>query len=293
MRKQDARPHIEALVPRTQPGCQFVCYGDCCSGVPGGPFEANFAAVNAVLRRIEPQPEFIVFLGDHIAGGTPDMAELRRQWRYWLDHEMAWLDPAVPIYHTTSNHNTYGPESEQLWREVFPDIPRNGPPGQEGLSYFARRGKLLLVAVNTAFSGLGGHGHVESVWLDRVLSQNADACYKLVAGHHPIFPVNGYDEYPLWRVVPEEGRVFWETLVRHGVIAYLCSHVIAFDCQEHDGVLQITSGGAGTNFGPGGFMPGPTEYLHLVQAAIDPLGLRYQVLDIDGKARELRIGEPS
>src|ERR1019366_3088061 len=63
-------------------------------------------------------------------------------------------------------------------------------------------------------------------------------------------------------------------------------HVIAFDVQVHDGVLQITTGGAGTVFGPGGFMPGQTEYLHVVQAAIDPQGFRYQVLDTDGTSRE-------
>jgi hypothetical protein len=56
--------------------------------------------------------------------------------------------------------------------------------------------------------------------------------------------------------------------------------------QAHDGVLQITTGGAGTNYGPGGFMPGQTEYLHAVQAAVDSQGLRYQVLDTEGKVRE-------
>ena len=78
-------------------------------------------------------------LGDHIVGMSDDRAGLRSQWRYWLDHEMAWLDrDAVPVYHTTSNHNTYSAESEQVWREFFPDLPRNGPTGQEGLSYWLR-----------------------------------------------------------------------------------------------------------------------------------------------------------
>jgi hypothetical protein len=199
---------------------------------------------------------------------------------------MAWLDRDIPIYHTTSNHNTYDIDSEKIWREVFPAIPRNGPPGQEGLSYYVRQGNLLLVCVNTAFSGLGGSGHVESEWLDRVLTDHGDAAYKFVAGHHPIHAVNGYARYPGWRVVPNQGDAFWRVLVKHQVVAYLCSHIIAFDVQVHDGVLQITSGGAGTVFGPGGFMPGQTEYLHCVQMAIDSQGLRYQVLGTDGMSRE-------
>ena len=275
---------IEALLARG-PGHRFAAYGDCCSGVPGGPYEANFAAMNAVLQRLAPGPEFILFPGDHVMGGTEDPDELRAQWRYFFDHEMAWLDQAaVPVYSSTSNHNTHGEVGEAVWRDVFPELPQNGPAGQEGLSYWLRRGDLLLVAVNTAFSGLGGSGHVECEWLDGVLAQNADARHKLVMGHHPVWPVNGYDG--AWLIDPEEGKAFWRVLSARGTCAYVCSHVIAFDAQAHDGVLQLTTGGAGTNFGPGGFMDGPAEYHHVVQMALDEEGLRCATLDIEGRVRE-------
>lgn len=39
--------------------------------------------------------------------------------------------------------------------EVLAHLPRNGPPGQDGLSYYVRRGNLLIVAVNTFFAGVG------------------------------------------------------------------------------------------------------------------------------------------
>jgi hypothetical protein len=285
--KPDREPTpIAALVPRGSGGHQFVVYADCTSGQPGTPQGRNFAAVNRIVTRLRPRPNFVCFPGDHIMGYNKDYAVLRAQWDYWAKSEMAWLDRDIPIFHTTSNHNTYDIESERIWREVFPGIPRNGAPGQEGLCYYIRRGNLLLVCVNTSFSGLGGYGHVESDWLDRVLKEHADATYKFVAGHHPIHAVNGYARYPVWRVVPEQGEAFWTVLVRHRVVAYLCSHIIAFDVQVHDGVLQITTGGAGTVAGPGGSMPGQTEYLHAVQMAIDSQGLRYQVLGTDGTSRE-------
>jgi hypothetical protein len=277
---------LPALLPRTAGGMQFVFYGDCCSGVPGAPSERRFAAVNAVLRRLRPQPDFVAFLGDHVAGMTPDAAALRQQWRHWLDREMGWLSPRIPLYHTTSNHDTYDAGSEEVWREVFPHLPRNGPPGQAGLSYWVRRGDLLLVAVNTSFSGLGGAGHVECAWLDRVLRQHRHARWKLVLGHHPVHAVNGYAQAPLWRIEPAQGAAFWAVLARRGVLAYLCSHIIAFDVQAHDGVLQVTSGGAGTRYGPGGFMQGPTGYHHLVQAALDGRGFRLQAVDSTGRVRE-------
>ena len=211
---------------------------------------------------------------------------MEAQWQYWLSKEMKWLDTnQIPIYHTTSNHNTPDEAAEKIWRNVFPKIPPNGPPDQEGLSYWVRRDDLLLVFVNTNFSLLGGMGHVECDWLENTLCAHSEARYKIVAGHHPIFAVNGYDECPLWHIVEGEAQAFWSVLVRHRVLSYLCSHVIAFDAQEHDGVLQICSGGAGTNYGPGGFM-GKDEYHHFVQAALDETGFRLQAIDVNGVARE-------
>src|SRR3984957_20651258 len=273
-----SRGPIEALSSRDATGGQFVCYGDCCSGTPGGDFEGHFAAVNAVLRRLHPSPSLIIFAGDEIMGMTKDYAALREQWRYWQDHEMAWLGRgACPIYHVPSNHTAYDAQSEAVWMEAHPEVPTNGPTGQEGLSYFVRRGDLLIVGMDTSFSGLGGNGHAEHAWLEEVLSANPDVPYKIVVGHYPVHAANGYDEYPRWRIVPEQGEALWRVLVQNRVAAYVCSHVIAFDVQAHDGVLQITTGGAGTRAGPGGFMPGPIEYHHLVQMAVDRKGIRYQV----------------
>ncbi len=88
---------IPALLPRGAGHC-FVVYGDSCSGLPGGPHERTFASVNGVVSRFSPQPDFIIFAGDEIAGLTTSEAELKEQWRYWLEVEMAWLDrQATPL----------------------------------------------------------------------------------------------------------------------------------------------------------------------------------------------------
>jgi hypothetical protein len=273
---------INALSPRKAGGHRFVCCGDCCSGVPDSRHAANFAAVNAVVARLWVNPDFICFLGDELAGLTTDAEILRRQWRHWLDREMKWLNPSTPLFHTTSNHTTYDLQSEAVFRDVLPHLPRNGPPGQEGLAYFVRRGDLLLVFVNTTWSGLGGEGRVETAWLDETLCRHADARHKLVLGHHPTYPVNGFSGAFQRELEPDNGRAFWEVLVRHRVTAYICSHMLAFDVQVHHGVLQILTAGAGTV----PLMPGGIEYLHCVQAALDPQGLRYQVLDTAGRVRE-------
>jgi len=273
---------LPALTPRGA-GHQFVFYGDACSGVPGAPHERTFAAVNAVVDRLSPPPEFIVFAGDEIAGLTGDEAALRAQWRHWLEVEMAWLDrELIPLYHATSNHTTYDAMSERVFADVLAHLPRNGPPDQAGLSYVVRRGDLLLVFVHTAWSGLGGEGHVETAWLRQTLAAHDDARFKFVVGHHPVFPVNGFAGTRQRQIADAHAGEFWRLLVEHRVIAYLCSHILAFDVQVHDGVLQLLSAGAGTAHR----MPAETEYLHAVQAAVDDSGLRYQVIDPAGEVRE-------
>lgn len=261
---------------------RFVVYGDSCSGIPGGLHERTFASVNAVVRALTPPPEFIAFLGDEVAGLTANADELRAQWRYWLDTEMAWLDRrATPLWHVPANHTVYDPPSEAVFREVL-DLPRNGPRDQEGLSYWVRRGDLLLVAVNTLWSGLGGEGHLETEWLDAVLRQHADARHKLVLGHHPAYPVNGFAGAWQRDIGPDHVSRFWDLLVQHRVLGYLCSHILAFDVQVHRGVLQICTAGAGTAHR----MPEGIEYLHCVLAELDAGGLRYQVFDTEGRVRE-------
>lgn len=239
--------------------------------------------MNRIVARLCPEPEFIVFPGDEVIGLTNDMDELRAQWRYWLDREMAWLDQTrIPLFNSTGNHTTYSTESEAVFAQMLPHLPLNGPADQQRLSYFVRQNDLLLVFVHTLWSRLGGEGHVETDWLQETLEANADARWKFVIGHHPAFPVNGYTGAYARTIGEEHVGRFWQLLRSSGVMAYLCSHILAFDVQVHDGVLQITSAGAGTAHR----MPEDTEYLHAVQLAVDSDGLRGQVLDIKGDVAE-------
>jgi hypothetical protein len=195
---------------------------------------------------------------------------------------MGWIDrQSIPVWHTTGNHTVYNKISEVIFYEAL-NPPRNGPPEQEGLSYWVRQNDLFMVFINTVWSDLGGEGHVETAWLSAVLEQHADAKYKFVIGHHPAYPVNGFSGPYQRHIGPEHVDVFWTCLVDAGVLAYWCSHILAFDVQVPRGVLQICTAGAGTAHR----MPDGIEYLHCVQAALDETGLRYQVFDTNGAVRE-------
>lgn len=272
---------IPSLTPRDASGHQFVLYADATSGEPGGVHEARHAQVIEIVRRFRPEPEFISFPGDAVMHGN-----VRAEWEHWLGVEMAWLQGApYPLYQSTSNHNTGHNASLALYRTFWPDTPDNGPVGAEGLAYFLRRGNLLYVSMHQpepyTAEDVARVPH-QNEWLDQVLTEQADAEYKIVAGHYPVHPVNGYLQAPLWCFPAQAREPFWAVLRKHQVVAYLCSHVIAFDCQIHDGIPQITSGGAGTDY----LMPSSTEYLHAAQISIDRLGLRYQAVDTAAATRE-------
>lgn len=273
---------IPILKPQSK-GHQFVVYSDSCSGVPDALHESTFASVNAVIQRLASPPEFICYPGDEIMGLTTDADELRQQWDYWFQHEMAWLDrDTIPLYHSTGNHTTYNKMSEDIFREVMAHLPQNGAPEQVGLSYFVRRVDLLMVFVHTLWSGLGGEGNVETDWLEQTLSDHADAKHKLVFGHHPVWTVNGYFADYQRNIERANGQALWQILVKYDVTAYVCSHILAFDVQVHEGILQICTAGSGTAHR----MPEGVEYLHAIQAVLDDEGFRYQVLDTEGRVRE-------
>ena len=278
---------IPALLPRGRDGCQFVVYGDCCSGTPGARHEDNFAAMNRVLRALTPAPDFILFLGDHIMGYTEDEAELRAQWTHVLDVEFPSVRQVAPVHHLPGNHDIFDAQSAALWSELFARAPRDGAWGRTGRSYALRRGPVFMAMLDTPAPERNGRACLADLdWLAQMLEAHADARHRFVCGHHPAWPVNGYDEHPMWCAPPDEADMFWRLLGEHKVSAYLCSHIIAFDIQEHAGILQITSAGAGTNYGPGGFMDAPDEYHHLVQMAVDDDGLRLQAIDMRGRPRE-------
>ncbi len=269
---------------------RFVLVGDFCSGVPGGPHEAILAAISAQIAGLEPEPDFICFLGDHIQGLTPDERQLRGQWRHWLDNEFGWTKArSFPVYHLTSNHNTYDAMSERVFRELFPGLPQNGPPNDLGLSYFALHDDLLLIFTNSATARLGA-GRIETDWIAEVLARHRDVPHKLVFGHYPVLPVNGYTQYPLWRIPPEEGDALWRLLVDHDVAVYVCSHAIAYDVRVREGVLQVCSAGVGTRYGPtGDFMRGTCEFFHFLLCSLGERNLHCDVIDErEHRRRQLR-----
>lgn len=260
---------------------QFVVYGDACSGRPNTINSRTLAALNAMLSRRR-TPDFVLFMGDEISGLSHSRAHMQSQWDHFLLHERQWPSAdRLTFYHVPGNHTVFDAQSAELFRDNL-RMPANGPAGDEGLSYWVRRGDLLLVVVNTLSQALGGEGRADVEWLRSVLHQHEEAACKIVAGHHPAFPVNGFTGAHQRHLVPDDAKRLWDVLMAAQVTAYFCSHILAFDVQIRGGIAQITTGGAGTPH----LMPPDVEYAHAAHLTVGAQDLRCEVLDVDGAVRE-------
>ncbi|PXA03530.1 hypothetical protein DDZ13_11140 [Coraliomargarita sinensis] len=135
---------------------------------------------------------------------------------------------------------------EEFTRQM--GMPENGPEEHLGRAFWARHGDLLVVTLDTFVDrGEGvpfGYtvGEAQLEWVDRVLSDHADANYVIVQGHLPIVgPVNSKNSSAS---MLEEGTDsdLWKTMVKHGVDVYLCGEHHRITVHQQDGIWQIVHG---------------------------------------------------
>ncbi|UWU19469.1 hypothetical protein N2599_37140 (plasmid) [Rhizobium sullae] len=196
-----------------------------------------------------------IFLGDQIMGYC-GREELRSQWAVFHSGPMRRLSEKVRTLHIASNHVWYDEHSALEYEE------QNGYP--EWLEAIAG---IQFVAINTARIDRRGDAGIDCRSLESALSRLDPGKPIVVVGHHPIWPINGYDRAPQWIVPADEGQKAWRIMQENNVRLYACSHIIAFDVQLKGGLAQVCTGGAGTKYGAQAAMPGQVEGPHLVLAS--------------------------
>ena len=265
---------------------RLVVLGDSCSGVPGGPHEARFRQLSDVALRHAGWADACIYLGDHVDGYC-DPDTLRAQWRHFLEREFAPLAGGfAPILHVPSNHTVYDAASAAIYRALMLDGEIPGIVLRRGLNHAVTLGDGGAVLLGTADPDNRGRARIDLDFLAEALQALAGRRPLLVCGHHPLLPVNGYRRFPMWRVAPEPAEQALAMMRAAGVAAYLCSHVIAFDLQVADGLLQICTAGAGTLYDPGGAMPGTVEGAHLVLLELRDGAFAIRKLDLQGRLDE-------
>jgi hypothetical protein len=199
---------------------------------------------DAVLRAlaediVREHPDFVLVAGDLVNGwfknGGTDYAV---QYVHWKEAMRPVYAAGIRVYPIRGNHND-GPERLALpplpanlepppgtpermkiaFREAFPEsyIPRNGPAGEEGLTYSFGHKNAFIIGLDQY---TGGQHKVNQGWLDRQLAENKNP-HVFVYGHEPAFETNHKDNLAFFS---KERDLFWNSLGKAGGRVYFCGH---------------------------------------------------------------------
>jgi len=223
------------------------------------PWPKYDSAVGYFLTQVKREnPRFVLVAGDLVDGhwwDSPETVEhmgtiyysgwVRRMNRHGLkfytaigDHELGddpWPPEKIQLV----------PHFEDVYR-TYLQMPKNGPVGKRGLSYFVREGNVLLITVDP-FEVINDSMRVDVMgeqleWFKQVLKKHADAKFKIVQGHVPIW--GDIKARSSSKLMLSGGResAFYNVLKDEGVDLYLAGEFHDVTVLESDGIWQIVHG---------------------------------------------------
>ncbi|MEX1224388.1 MAG: metallophosphoesterase [Pirellulales bacterium] len=202
-------------------------------------------------------PDFTLVAGDIMDARWWDDAEQvrRKTEQYWGGYNKRFKDRDMTVYIAPGDHE-YGDDGglargdiarafgEEFSRQM--GMPRNGPAGHVGRSFFVRYDNLLLITLDT-FEDAGKRfaytvGNEQLEWMEKVLTEHKDAPFVIVQGHLPIVgPVKSKNSSAsMLKGGTNSG--LWKLMVKHKVDAYLCGEHHRITVKKHDGIWQIVHG---------------------------------------------------
>lgn len=205
----------------------------------------------------EDGPDFTLNAGDIMDARWWDSAEQVREKTeaYWGGFNKRFADRDMTVYVAPGDHE-YGDDGglargdiarafgEEFSRQM--GMPRNGPANHLGRAYFVRQGNLLIITLDT-FEDAGARfaytvGDEQLAWMDKTLTDHADAEFVIVQGHLPIAgPVKSQNSSASMMKDGTDSAV-WKLMVKHGVDVYLCGEHHRITTIKRDGIWQIVHG---------------------------------------------------
>lgn len=200
----------------------------------------NDPVVRAIAQDIaREKPDLVLVAGDLVNGwfrngGT----DYDTQYANWKKAMRPVYNAGIRVYPIRGNHDS-GPERLALppiprhleppadtlvrMKEAFGKnfaesyIPKNGPRGEEGITY-------SFVHKNALFIGMdqfaGGQHRVNHDWLDRQLAGNRRP-HVFIYGHEPAFETRHRDNLGFYR---KNRDAFWNAIGKAGGQIYFCGH---------------------------------------------------------------------
>ena len=234
-------------------------------------------ALDFTLESVKSEaPDFVLVAGDLVMGRWWDGEKHIKHWgkRYYTD----WIDRMkaqdLKYYAVVGDHevgdNPWKPNGRRtkkamgtmkcanisdlpFYEKAFVKhlkMPKNGPKGKEGLTYYFIHNNILFICVDVfeeehlqeAERGAATFTGNQVTWFEDTVRSHPDVNMVVVVGHTPIAgPVRKQNSSGLML----QGGVkspLWKVMAKHGVSLYLCGEVHAVTCIEKDGIEQISHG---------------------------------------------------
>jgi hypothetical protein len=206
------------------------------------------------------KPELVMYNGDLVSGwiisnSSPVAMDYRTQFKNWMDtvapiHNYT-SGTGAPIYVIRGNHEdgpdkTIVPLLDAYRSTVAADMPLNGPPGEERLTYSFTHKGAKFIAIDEYFPHNGVKETFNQSWVDQELSTDTRP-FTFVFGHTPAYLVkDDYEDRGFDIAVhPVSRDIFWNGLVTHNATAYFCGHAHIYVRGVKDRVQQVVVGNGG------------------------------------------------
>jgi hypothetical protein len=218
-----AGPGNRVTQPKNSDEFSFAIMGDTQSFNSPGSVGEYRKAVTEIQKK---NPDLVMTVGDLIQSCKDNVA--CDAYRMWKDIDK----PLLPItFEVMGNHDHKGGDfSDSQWQNYF-NLPTNGPPGYEKLTYSFDFGNSHFVVLDSEHP----YHEVDATqqkWLDDDLTKNTKPNV-FVFFHEPAFPMSYKIKQSLDARAPLRDSL-WSILDRHNVTAVFNGHEHIFSIRKID-----------------------------------------------------------
>ena len=134
------------------------------------------------------------------------------------NHEVEWRENGDITPNEIAN-------ATAVWREIFPDLPANGPECENGLSFWFTTDSILCIGLDA----YENRRHlVHQSWLEKVLAENRKP-FIFAYSHEPAFVTGGHDREECLAAYPRRRDRMLESLADAGARVFFCGHDHFYD----------------------------------------------------------------
>ncbi|SFL37577.1 Calcineurin-like phosphoesterase [Paenibacillus sp. 1_12] len=264
---------------------RFVVMGDS-RGSSNGINEVTLRSLLDKIKGLKPMPEFLMFTGDQVVGGS-DVGKQLGAWTRLVDDYF----PMTSVYPALGNHE----HDEKIFTEAFPMLPKEQLPGYQKTVYAFDYGNARFITLNSDRKNAADHYVIDEqqrTWLENQLKTSGSK-HIFVQFHVPAYPIGAHLGSSL-DAEPADRDALWSLLDKYKVTAVLVGHEHNYNRRKVDAsfdgsgyhfvnsIYQLTIGGAGAPLYNGG--------KETKQVVVGPkASYHYMIVDVDGSKATFKV----